>query len=164
MKNYRIEIKWTLAFAVMAIVWNLFERLAGFHTVRIAMQQTVNVFILVPAVALYLLALLDKRKNFYNGVMTYRQGFWSGFILSVFISLFSPVYSLLNLRVVSPDFFDNATAYAVSSGAMSQVQAEQTFNLSSYIVIGIGAGIVTGVLMTAVIMLFLRNRKDVAIA
>lgn len=156
MKNYKIELKWTAVFVAMAIVWHIVEHGLGFHGERIAAQQGFNRMILVPAVIIYVLALRDKRKNFYEGIMTYKQGLWSGFMLSVMVSLISPVYSYINLKLISPEFFPNMINYASSAGLMTRAEAEAQFTFTNYVIIGVVAGVVTGLILSSIIMIFLR--------
>ncbi len=86
MKAIRIEIKRALLFVIMDLLWMAQERAVGLHDQHIDKHPIYTNFIAIPAIIIYLLALLDKRKNFYNGVMTYKQGFLTGLIITAFIT------------------------------------------------------------------------------
>ena len=156
--RYRTELKWALIFAVMYLAWMLAERLAGFHGSRLAQQPFVGALVLVPSIAVYTLALLDKRKTWYGGRMSYRQSFVSGCVLTVLIVAFSPINQALTYGVISPDFFSNAIEYTTAHRILSREQAMHQFSLGNYIVISIVAGLNTGVVFSAVISGFTRSK------
>jgi hypothetical protein len=158
MKNYRIEIKWAVIFTAMFLIWMMTEKLLGFHSSRLDMQQTVTALILIPSIVIYVLSVLDKKKNFYNGTITYRQSFLSGLVLTIGVVLLSPINQAVTSYVISPDYFTNATAYTVSEGILTQEQAANQFNIGNYIVTGIIGGLVTGTIFSAVISIFIKTK------
>lgn len=160
MKNYKIEIKWSSLFAVMTLLWTVIEKTAGFHDERIASQPAFGAFILIPAIIIYILALREKRNDFYGGVISYRKGLLSGTILSIIIGVLSTLTTFINLKVISPEYLSNAAEYAVLQGKMTLTQAKEQFSLSGYIITGAIAAVVTGIIITAVVILFLRRADD----
>jgi hypothetical protein len=158
LKNYKIEIKWAFIFAGMILFWMLIERIAGLHSTHIDMHPIFTNFIAIPAIAVYVFALLDKRKNFYNGSMTYLQGFISGLVITVIVTILSPLIQIITSLVITPDFFQNAINNAVSTGKMEQGAAEKYFNLSSYILQGLIGTPVMGIITTAVVAIFTKRK------
>src|SRR3546814_14263979 len=77
MKNIKIEIKWAIIFLIVTFVWMFMEKLIGLHDQYIKQHEIITNLFAIPAIAIYAFALLNKRKKFYNGVMTYKQGFRS---------------------------------------------------------------------------------------
>jgi len=71
MKKISIEIKWAILFALMTLVWMIVERAVGLHDTHIDKHAVYTNFYALPAILVYVFALLDKRKNFYDGKMTY---------------------------------------------------------------------------------------------
>ena len=66
MKNFSIEIKWGVLFSIVSLAWMLLEKTVGLHDQYIAKQAMyTNLFGLV-AIGIYILALSDKKKNFYK--------------------------------------------------------------------------------------------------
>ena len=124
MKNLKIEIKWAIIFAVMQLLWMLLERLKGLHSEHIDKHAIFTNFIAIPAIAIYVFALLDKRKNFYQGKMTYKQGFLTGLFITLFVTLFSVATQYITSTIISPDYFSNMIQYAVSEGKMTREAAE----------------------------------------
>jgi len=91
MSTYSIEIKWGILFVLMQLAWMIAERLAGLHDVHIAQHHIYSNFVAIPAIAVYVFALLDKRRSFYGGYMTFRQGFISGLFITLVVTLLSPL-------------------------------------------------------------------------
>ena len=67
MKKYAIEIKWGVIFAIMGLVWMFIERSVGLHDDLIAHHATYTNLIAIPAIAIYVFALLEKRNINYLG-------------------------------------------------------------------------------------------------
>lgn len=157
MKNLSVEIKWAFIFTLMMVLWMWMENLLGLHSTRIAQHATVTNFVAVPAIVIYLLALLDKRKKNYGGYMTYKQGFITGLIITLFVTLLSPVVQYLTTTIISPYYFSNMVSHAVSSGQMTQSDAEAFFNLKSYLLQVLLFTPVMGLATTAIVALFTRK-------
>jgi len=159
MKNLKIEIKWAIIFAVMQLLWMMLERITGLHSDHIDKHAIFTNFIAIPAIAIYVFALLDKRKNFYQGIMTYKQGFVTGFIITLFVTVFSIVTQYIISTIISPDYFSNMIEYAVSEGKMTQEAAENMFNLKSYIIQAPIGAFVMGLLTSAIVAIFTRKKS-----
>ena len=157
LRNLTIELKWAAIFVAFTLLWLTMEKVLGFHDEKIAQHPVISTFIMIPAILIYLFGLLDKRKNFYGGVITYKQGFLSGLTISIFVTVCIPVTQSIISFVITPDYFANAIAYSVSTGQVTQQEAEEYFNLTSYIVQGLLFTPVVGVLTTAILMLFVRK-------
>lgn len=158
MKNFTIEIKWALIFISMMLLWMVMERMIGLHDTRIELHQVITNFVAIPAILIYILALTDKRKNFYGGVMTYKQGFISGVVITGIVTLFSPLTQYFTLTVITPDFFNNMIEYSVSHGHTTRQEAETYLNMKSYIIQGTIFTPVMGIITTAIVALFARKK------
>lgn len=158
MNNLRIEIKWAIIFALMQLLWMILERLTGLHTTHIDKHAIFTNFVAIPAIAIYVLALLDKRKNFYQGIMTYMQGFKTGFIITLFVSIFSIATQYIISTIITPDYFSNIIEYSVNEGKMTQEAAEKMFNLKSYLIQAPIGALIMGVLTSAIIAIFTRKK------
>jgi hypothetical protein len=60
MKNSRIEIKWAVIFAIVGLLWMFGEKLAGLHDEHINKHPSYSFLFAIPAIAVYVFALLDK--------------------------------------------------------------------------------------------------------
>jgi hypothetical protein len=158
MNKFRIEFKWAMIFVAMMLLWMVMERLAGFHDTHTDKHAIVTNLIAIPAIAIYVLALLDKRKNFYGGYMSYKQGFISGLIITLIVTLFTPLIQFVTSTIITPDFFKNMIEYSVSEGKMEQGEAEDFFTLRSYMIqASIGAPFMG--LITTVVVAFFTKKK-----
>jgi hypothetical protein len=155
--KFAIELRWALIFSLMYLAWMLAERVAGFHDTRLAQQPMVGPLIMIPSIIVYWLALRSKKRSL-EGQMTYRQGLLSGCVLTAFVVALSPLNQLLTSRVISPDYFANLIEYTVAQGALTPAQAQQQFNFGNYVVIGLIAGALTGIVFSAILAAFVRSR------
>ncbi|NNC95273.1 MAG: DUF4199 domain-containing protein [Chitinophagales bacterium] len=158
MDKIKIEIKWAIIFVFILMIWMVLERLGGFHDVRIDKHPIVTNFFMIPAVLAYVFALLDKKKNYYNGVMSYRQAFISGAILTLIVTLFSPLVQVISSMAISPDYFKNIIEYSVENEKMTRDKAEAYFNLKNYLIQVIIATPIMGLVTTAIVAIFVRSR------
>lgn len=158
MKNFTIEIKWALLFAVASLLWMFIEKSLGWHDEQIEKHPLYTNIFAIPAVVIYVLALREKKKNFFNGKMDWKQGFISGIILTVFITLLSPLTQYITNTFISPEYFSNVIAYTVEHKVMSQQAAEAYFNLKSYIVQGIFGTLSMGVVTAAIVAYFIKSK------
>ena len=157
MNKFKIEIKWSIIFIMMMLLWMVMEKVTGLHDVHIDKHPIYTNFVAIPAIIVYVLALLDKRKNYYDGKMTYKQGLISGIIISLIVTLFSPLTQYITSAIITPDYFTNVINYSVSQGKMTQEAAEAYFNLKSYMIQVIIATPIMGVVTTAIVAIFTRK-------
>lgn len=158
MKSIKIEIKWALIFCVTMLAWMYFEKTMGWHDEKIADHATFTNFFAIPAILMYVLALLDKKKKFYSGVMTYKQAFLSGLILTVIVTILSPLAQYITTTMITPEYFPNVINYAVSSGQMTQEDAEAYFNLKSYLVQSVVGALVMGIVTSLIVAVFVKSK------
>ncbi|MBN7810210.1 DUF4199 domain-containing protein [Algoriphagus sp. H41] len=159
MKNIKIEIKWGVLFILVGLIWMVFEKAMGWHDVHIDKHATYTMLFAPVAIVLYVLALLDKKRNFYRGQMNFKQGFVSGLVVTLVVVVLSPLSQYITSTFITPDYFSNVIAYAVSSGQMEQQAAEEYFNLKSYIIQSTIFAAVMGLLTSAVVAFFVRSKS-----
>ena len=161
MEKYKIEIKWALIFIVSFLVWMTFEKVIGLHDKHIDKHQFVTMIFAIIAIALYVLALLDKRKNFYGGVMNYKQGFMAGLIMTIIVTIFSPLNQWIVSNIITPDYFNNVIQYSVEQGYYATVEAaEAQFNFKSYVIQSTISALVMGIITTAIVAIFTRKKGE----
>lgn len=158
MSRFRIEIKWAVIFSLAMILWMLGEKYFGLHDERIAEHSFYTSFFGIIAIGIYLLALYDKRKNYYNGFMSWKEGFRTGAILTFGIVILSPFVQLIILEYVTPEYFRNITRYSVEAGEMKAEEADEYFNTTNYILQSLTWAAVSG-LITAAITAWILRRK-----
>lgn len=151
-----LELKWAGVFALTTIGWMALERLAGFHSTRIDQHATFTMLYAIPATAVYVFALLDKRRSL-GGVMTYGQALVSGLWITGFVTLLTPLTQAVISMLVTPDYFSNMIAHSVQQGRYTQAEAENYFNLGAYIRQGLAVAPPMGILTTLVTAFFLKK-------
>ncbi len=160
MKNIGIEIKWALIFAAMTLLWMWLEKAVGLHSTHIDKHLYLTNLFAIPAIVVYVLALKDKKKNFYNGQMNYLQGFTSGMIITVILTLLAPITQWITSTVITPEYFPNVIEHSVETGYYpSREEAEAQFNLQTYMVQSTIGTFVMGLVTSAVVALFVRSKS-----
>jgi hypothetical protein len=155
MKSRKIEIKWGVLFILVGLIWMVFEKTLGWHDVHIDKHDTYTLFMAPIAIAIYVFALLDKKRNFYGGKMTYIEGFKSGLIITLVVIILSPLSQYITSTYITPDFFKNIIEYSVSSGKMEEQAAEEYFNLQKYMI----HAVIGAAIMGAITAAFVRTKS-----
>lgn len=158
MNRFAYEIKWGAIFTACSILWMAFEKSMGWHDAFIEKQATYSMFFGLIAIAVYVLALLDKKKQHYAGSMNWTQGFLSGLVLTVVIAILTPLSLYAGLTSVSPEFLTNMKNLAISKGSMSPEAAETFYGMQGYIMSSVFFALSTGVVTSAVVALFVRSK------
>jgi hypothetical protein len=161
MKKYAIEIKWGVLFTLMMLLWMMLEKGLGWHDEQIEKHYIYTNFVAIPAIAFYVVALIDKRQNYFRGVMTYKQGFISGLIISLIVMLLSPLMQVITSLYITPHYFENVIHYVVEHNEMTQTEAEAYFNLSNYILQSTMFAPIMGVITTAIVAIFVKRKEKV---
>lgn len=161
MNNRKIEIKWAILFSLMALLWMTLEKLCGLHGKYIDYHLYLTNLFAIPAIWFMVLALKDKKKNFYHGIITYKQGLISGIILSVIIAIISPLTQWITSFLISPEYFPNVIKRSVELGYYpTTAEAEANFNYKNYAIQGAVGALIMGIVTTAVAMIFIRTKKE----
>ena len=158
MSKFSVEIKWTLIFVAASLLWILAERLAGLHDVNIESQATYTNFFAVIAIGIYVFALLDKKKAFYSGVMSYKQGFITGLWITLGVTLFTPITQAITHFVITPDYLKNLAAFTVQKNLMTKEMADAYFSFGSYLIQSLIFAPVVGVVTSAIVAIFTKSK------
>ncbi|MDV6316711.1 DUF4199 domain-containing protein [Idiomarina sp. HP20-50] len=157
LKQRKTEIKWGVLFTIAGLLWMLMERLVGLHDNYIAYHATYTNFFALIAIGIYVLALKEKREKDLNGSMTWKQGFFSGLIIAVVVAILTPISQWITHVIISPNYFDNVSAFAVTQGKMTAEEAEVYFTLGSYIVQSMLFALVIGAITAAIVAVFMKT-------
>lgn len=157
MKKYSIEIRWGIIFFLIGLLWMYFEKAMGWHDELIGKHETYTNFFAIIAILIYVFALLDKRKSYYGGKMTYKEGLISGLIISVVVALLAPLSQWITNTYITPDYFENAINYAIEHKDETRETAEKTFNLQTYMWISFVFALVVGAVTSAIVAIFTRK-------
>ena len=130
MKKFKIEFKWALITILIFLAWMTLEKEMGFHDVKIKWEPLFNILYIFPLFLLYFLALLDKKRNYYNGNMNWKQGIIAAIVISFIIVLFSPISQFILHEFISPNFLNNTINYTVATKKLSIEEAKESINTS----------------------------------
>lgn len=159
MNKFSIEIKWGIIFTIAALVWMYIEKALGWHDELISKHAIYTNIFAVVAIVVYVLALRDKKLNYYNGQMTWTQGFISGVIVSVVVAILAPLAQYVTHEFITPNYFDNVIAYSVENDMMNQEGAEAYFSLTSYMMQAAFGALAMGVVTSAIVALFVKSKN-----
>jgi len=160
MKKYSIEFKWTFIFIFMSLVWMLFERLTGLHDEYIDQHAVYTNLIAIPAILIYYFAIKEKRDRFYKGQISFKQGFKSGLIISIMVTLITPLSLYISTKFISPEYFTNAVEYSVKNKLMVRNEALAYFNYKNYLVLSLMSALVMGIITSLIISFIIKTRKN----
>jgi len=160
MKKITLEIKWGILFSIVSIVWMILEKTVGLHDIHVDKQLRYSYLFAFVALIVYSLALLDKKKQYYKGIMTWKQGFITGIIISFVVSALSPLVNYIIYTYISPTFFENIIRFSVENDIQNQTEAESYFCLNSYIIQGISESLSNGILISALVAFFVKTKNN----
>ena len=159
-KKYKIEIKWAIIFIGTILVWMVLERLVGLHDTHINLHQYLTMLFLIPAIWIYVLALKDKKNSFYNGQISYKQAFVSGMIITVIVTIVSPLTQWVISEIITPHYFENVIAHAVKTGYYTSLEEAQAyFNYNNYAKQSVIGAFVMGLMTTLIVAFFVKSKK-----
>lgn len=159
MKNWSIEIKWGVLFIVAGLAWAWLEKLAGLHSTRIEQHASLTMLFMIPAFVLYWLAFREKRRQL-GGQISFKQAFGSGLVISLVVTILTPLSQYLTHYVISPEYFRNITDHSVRTGAMTAEEASGYFTFKNYVVQSLLFAPLAGII-TSLLVGWLVSRKKV---
>jgi len=149
--HYTLEIKWALLFNLVFLLWMLGEKGAGLHDAHIEWHPILTNLFAIPAIAMYVLALANFKNDLSFNRLSFLQGFLFGLRTTLLITLLSPLMQWIVSEIITPDFFDNAIHYTVQHGMKTQLEAEQYFNLKSYLLMSVIGNLIMGIFVSAMV-------------
>lgn len=160
MKKNKIEIKWAFVFMGTLLLWMLLEKLAGLHSTHIDKHQYLTMLYIIPAVWIYVLALKDKKNNYFNGEISFKQGFFSGLIISAIVAIFSPLTQWIISEFITPEYFPSIIEYTLETGYFKTLEeAQGYFNYKNYAIQSTIWALLMGIVTSAVVALFVKSKK-----
>ncbi|WP_345373570.1 DUF4199 domain-containing protein [Algivirga pacifica] len=160
MKHIKIELKWAVIFTAVTLLWMVLEKLSGLHDQYIDYHLYLTNLFAIPAIIVMVMALKDKKNNFYGGQISYKEGLISGIILSIFIALLSPLAQWITSYLITPEYFTNVIKRSVELGYYQTIaEAEANFNYENYAIQGVIGALVMGIITMAIAMIFIRTKE-----
>lgn len=159
MEKFKIEIKWAIIFSLSLLIWMYFEKSMGWHDEKARFQPIYTMLFGVVSIFVYVFALLDKKKNYYQNNIDWKQGFLSGAILSVFAAVLTPLVLFITFKYFSPDFFTTVITYKTQNTKMSLEDAQKYFSMSNYIYTNTFSTLSNGIVLSAIISFFIKSKS-----
>ena len=128
------QIFWVLLFTIMFSFWLLIAKFLGFYSEKIELLPLFQKFYIIPALALFYLALRDIKTRFYSQDFKYIDGFKVLIILTLFIIPSSTLSIYSNVVYFSPELIPNAIGYSMNELSVNRLDAELNNNLESYLI------------------------------
>ncbi len=159
-KNILTELKWAVIFSVVALLWMMLEKVCGLQGKHIDYHLYLTNLFVIPTIIVMVMALSEKKKNFYDGQMNYKQGLTSGIFLSVIIAFLSPLTQWITSNIITPEYFPNVIKRSVELGYYKTAEeAEVYFNYRNYVIQGAIGSLVMGSITTSIAMIFIRTKE-----
>lgn len=160
MNRIRIEIKWAVVFLIVSLLWMVLEKLCGLHSTHIDKHQYLTMLFMIPAIWIYVLALKDKKKNYYNGVMNFRQGLLASMIITLIVTIFSPLTQWIISTIITPEYFPNVIEYSLKTGYhKTRAEAEAYFSLENYMIQSTIGAIMMGTVTSLIVAFFVKSKS-----
>ncbi len=156
MYRFGIEIRWGIVFSIAIVAWTALERVLGLHDVHLEQHATYTWLFAIVAISIYLAALYQRR-NALEQVMSWKDGFKSGMVLTMVVVLLSPLTQWVIHTLISPTYLENLRAYVVMHNLATPEQAQAHYTLRSYIMMSILSTLAMGTLTSAVSALIMRK-------
>ena len=159
MGKIKLEIKWAFIFIATMLVWMVLEKLVGLHDTHIDKHMYMTNLFAIPAILIFVLALRAKKTKDYNGQMSYKQGFISGLIITMIVTVLSPLTQWIVSTIITPEYFPNVIAHSLETGYYNSIEeAEAYFNLNNYMVQRTIGAFVMGIITTAIVIIFVKTK------
>lgn len=157
MKKFAIEIKWGIRYFFAYLVWTYVEKMSGYYNEKIDDYPLYSSLFLFIAIFIYAMAINDKKKNYFNKTMEWKQGVVTGIFMTIVIAILMPLCQIVIHKGMAPEFFPNMIENAVAKGTKIE-DARAYFNLSSYIFQSIFSALSFGVVISAIVAYFLQTK------
>lgn len=157
MRQIQIELKWAFIFTIVTLCWMLLEKTLGWHDEQIEDHWWLTLFFAPFAFLMYVLLMREKRRRVFQNTLTWKQGFIAGLIMTVFITLLSPVTQYITHNFITPEYFENVSNFSVTNDLMSIKEANERFNINSYLLQAAVGSFVFGLGTSAIVAIFMRR-------
>jgi|688.fasta_scaffold174475_2 hypothetical protein len=158
MREYKIEIKWAIIFSSASFLWIAIAKYLGMFDSKIEQFPTFSMLFLIPAILIFVSAIRDKKMNFYRGGIMFKDAFVSGLIITLIVTLLTPIIQFAIHSFVAPEYLPNMINYSVAKNEMNPEDAENFFSISSYIIQSSITSLGMGAFTSIVVAFFFKSK------
>lgn len=158
MKAYLIEIRYAFFISAVTFIWLMLEYLLGFQDEYVSYHSLVSKLALVIPIAFTFAALRQKREEYYDGVISFRQAFQSGALIAIICALLMIPIQYVFHYMINPRFFDVMIEESIKDGIKNgknlteaRQQAEAYYNITAYVIQSVIGTLVIGFLLAAIL-------------
>lgn len=159
MRKFAFEIKWGIRYIFVYLAWVFLEKYTGTYDQNIDNYFLLSLLFYVFAFLIYLIALKDKKENYYNNIMEWKQGCASGIYLTIVIAILMPLAQIVIHKAIAPEFFPNMIKHSLASKNSNPEAVNSYFNLSGYIWQSIFMALSIGIVYSAIVARFLQPKS-----
>jgi len=163
----RISIKWGLLIGLANLCWLYLAYYFGLHTNGILIFQLFMLVWLIISISGYIMALRAVKHQ--NPQLGYLRGVVAGMQMALASAIMAVIAQVGYFKVINPawpDTMAQQTRQHFEARGLSPVDVEQlviqarsSFTLSNYAVSSAITAVVVGIVLAAIIMIFIRHRK-----
>lgn len=154
MKKFAIEIKWGIRYTFCYLAWAIFEKVLGVFGENMSYYMLSSLLFYLFASVIYTVALKEKKANYFNNNMDWKQGTATGLYMTIVIAILMPLTQASIHEVIAPEFFENMIAVS-----KDKVAAANYFNLKSYIMQTVFFTLSIGMVIAAIVSYFIQTKK-----
>lgn len=165
MKNsaWKIALKWGAIYALLTLIWLPLESLTGLHDDYVKYRVLLTNLKYIPAFLIFFAALRACRHASATNTYPYSQAFTDGLRLTATSTLFSLPTQYISLEYLTPNFLSQMEQAMTDGRWMTAAEAAQYFEFQNYFIQSILAIPATGLMITAIVALFVsRNSRGAA--
>ncbi|MEK6495404.1 DUF4199 domain-containing protein [Myroides odoratimimus] len=160
MRNFSIEFKWASYATLAALVWMFIVKSLGFHDLeKIRYEVGLQLLFNLVLVIFYWLGIRQKKREFYNGVISWQRAFLSGLVICIMITFFFPLIQYIAFNQVSPNFMATLQEAMVTQTKMSLEEAQSYATFDMYLRNGVTNNLSFGVVIIAIISYFIQTKN-----
>lgn len=159
MNKFKIEFRWAIYYTFLTILWFQIEKSFGLHNQNIENQPYITNLFYIVVFIIYIFALSDKKKNYFNGIMTWQQGLISGVVLSILAMILAPFAIYFKLKYVNSEFFQQMIKASTARGIKLE-NAEAVFNMKAYITLGVVDCLSFGIIFAALASALIKTKNS----
>ena len=162
----KTELKYGLIAGIGVSVYVLLEYFLGFHTTYPEIGQYSGYFSAIIPIFAILYAIKEKRNRYFNGYITFGQGFITGLIVTVISAFIITGFFVIYNDFINPEGLKYISSWRAEQMRLENIPEEEIvasieeYNAMYNPLVIFSGTFVMGLLITA-ILAFLLRRKDI---
>ena len=164
MTRYLTEFRYAFFISALCFIWLMLEYVAGFHDKYVQYHTFISVLSIVIPLVFYFLAIIKKRDDELDGIISFRQAVLSGLTITIIWIVLTVPTQLVFHYMINPRFFDvmieEYVYHAVDKGMSEELANESAaalFNIKAYLIQRLITVLIVGVSLSIIDAWFLKR-------